>query len=113
MPNITVIILAAGQGTRMKSNLTKVLHPLAGRPLIDYSLRCAAELSSEKPVVVVGNDADAVRQFVGERAAFAVQEPQLGTAHAVLAAKGLQAGKEGLVLTINADMPLLTPETLR
>ncbi|MGD0707538.1 MAG: bifunctional UDP-N-acetylglucosamine diphosphorylase/glucosamine-1-phosphate N-acetyltransferase GlmU [Anaerolineaceae bacterium] len=113
MPNITVIILAAGQGTRMKSNLTKVLHPLAGRPLIDYSLRCAAELSSEKPVVVVGNDADAVRQFVGERAAFAVQEPQLGTAHAVLAAKGLQAGKEGLVLTINADMPLLTSETLK
>jgi bifunctional UDP-N-acetylglucosamine pyrophosphorylase/glucosamine-1-phosphate N-acetyltransferase len=113
MANIEVIILAAGQGTRMKSNLTKVLHPLAGRPLIDYSLRCAEALSSGKPVVVVGNEADAVRQFVGERAVFAVQEPQLGTAHAVMAAEKSQVGGSGLVITLNADMPLLTPETLQ
>ncbi len=109
---ITTIILAAGQGTRMKSALPKVLHQLARRPLVDYSLRAAAAISDELPVVVVGHGADAVRQFVGQRARFALQEQQLGTGHALLSCEPVLKGQSGLALVISADMPLLTVDTL-
>jgi bifunctional UDP-N-acetylglucosamine pyrophosphorylase / glucosamine-1-phosphate N-acetyltransferase len=109
---LTAVILAAGQGTRMRSSLPKVLHPLAGHPLIEYSLRLAKQLGSDKPVVVVGHRADQVRQVVGEAAYFAVQEPQLGTAHAVQAAEPLLKEQKGSILVVSADMPLLTFETL-
>src|SRR5512143_606735 len=110
---VSTVILAAGQGTRMRSELPKVLHPLAGRPLVEYSLRLAAGVSAELPVVVVGYGADAVRQVVGERARFAVQVRQLGTAHALLSAESLLAGQVDLVLVISADMPLFRHETLQ
>ena len=110
---VSTVILAAGQGTRMRSELPKVLHPLAGRPLVEYSLRLAAGVSAELPVVVVGYGADAVRQVVGERARFAVQVRQLGTAHALLSAESLLAGQADLVLVISADMPLFRHETLQ
>jgi len=109
---ITSVILAAGQGTRMHSSLPKVLHPLAGKPLILYSLNSATALSHEPPVVVVGHDAGAVRQAVGDDARFVLQEHQLGTAHAVLAAEPLLGGVSGLIVVTYADMPLLTFETL-
>jgi len=108
------IILAAGHGTRMKSKLPKMLHPLAGKPLVMHALDAAASLGGEKAVVVVGHGEDAVRTAVGDAARFAVQEQQLGTAHAVLAAEGIASGGEaGLVLVTYADMPLIRPETLR
>ncbi len=110
---ITTIILAAGQGTRMVSDLPKVLHPLNRKPLIQYALETAEAIGTEKPVVVVGNGAEDVRQAVGEKAVFALQEKRLGTAHAVLAAEKAFAGYEGLVLVVAADMPLLTRETLQ
>ena len=110
---VSTVILAAGQGTRMRSELPKVLHPLAGRPLVDYSLRLAAGLSDELPVVVVGYGADAVRQAVGERALFAIQVRQLGTAHALQSAESLLAGQVDLVVVISADMPLFTHATLQ
>ena len=109
---ITSVILAAGQGTRMHSSLPKVLHLLAGKPLIRYALDSARALSQELPVVVVGHDAQAVRQAVGDEARFVLQEHQLGTAHAVRAAEPLLAEVTGLIVVTYADMPLLTTATL-
>jgi bifunctional UDP-N-acetylglucosamine pyrophosphorylase/glucosamine-1-phosphate N-acetyltransferase len=110
---VSTVILAAGQGTRMRSSLPKVLHCLAGLPFIEYSLRAAASLGDTLPVVVIGHGADAVRATVGERARFALQVRQLGTAHAVMTAEPLLSGQSDLVVVISADMPLLTAETLR
>jgi bifunctional UDP-N-acetylglucosamine pyrophosphorylase/glucosamine-1-phosphate N-acetyltransferase len=110
---VSTVILAAGQGTRMRSNLPKVLHPLAGKPFIEYSLRAAESLGGEAPVVVVGYGADAVRQYVGSRARFVTQARQLGTGHALLTAEPLLSGQTDLVVVISADMPLLTGSTLR
>ena len=110
---ITVVILAAGQGTRMHSNTPKVLHLLAGQPLIRYSLQAAAGVGTEVPVVVIGHESEQVRQMVGKDARFVVQDPQLGTGHAVRTAESLLAGQTDLVLVISADMPLLSGDTLR
>lgn len=109
----TAVILAAGQGTRMMSSLPKVLHPLAGRPLIAYSLDLARRLGAAQPVVIIGHGADQVRQAVGPGARFALQQPQLGTGHAVQQAEPLLADFDGLLLVMSADMPLFTYETLR
>ncbi|NMC79053.1 MAG: bifunctional UDP-N-acetylglucosamine diphosphorylase/glucosamine-1-phosphate N-acetyltransferase GlmU [Chloroflexi bacterium] len=111
--NVSVVILAAGQGVRMRSSLPKVLHPLAGKPMITYTLQATAAICCETPVVVVGHGADEVRSVVGKAARFVVQEQRLGTAHAVLAAESLLAGKTDLVLVTSADMPLLTAETFQ
>ncbi len=108
----TVILLAAGQGTRMKSDVPKVLHHLCGKPMIWYALEAARKASSEKPVVIVGKGADKVREFIGEAAECILQEPQLGTAHAVLQAEALLKGKTDQVVVAYADMPLLRGETL-
>lgn len=107
------IILAAGQGTRMRSNLPKVLHPLGGKPMVQYALRAVEGLSEEAPIVVIGHGAEQVRQTVGEAARFVLQAERLGTGHAVLTAEGLAAGQSDLVLVTSADMPLLRHETLR
>ncbi len=114
MPDKTldVVILAAGLGTRMKSDRIKVLHHAAGRPLIDYVLDLACDVCTQPPVVVVGHQREAVQQAIGERARFAVQEQQLGTGHAVLqAAPYVAAG--GRVLILSGDVPLTRPETLQ
>jgi bifunctional UDP-N-acetylglucosamine pyrophosphorylase / glucosamine-1-phosphate N-acetyltransferase len=109
---ITAVILAAGQGTRMKSDLPKVLHPVCGVPMIEYALRAAWEASTELPVVIIGHGAEPVREFLGETACCIVQDPQLGTGHAVQQAESILRGKTDLVLVTYADMPLLRPETL-
>lgn len=110
---ISSVVLAAGHGTRMKSELPKMLHPLAGRPLVMHALSAAAALTKEPPVVVVGFGEDSVRKAVGSAARFAVQEKQLGTANAVQAAEPLLGNEPGLILVTYADMPLLKSETLR
>jgi bifunctional UDP-N-acetylglucosamine pyrophosphorylase/glucosamine-1-phosphate N-acetyltransferase len=107
------VILAAGQGTRIKSDLPKVLHPLAGQPLVTYAVETARALTDVRPVLVVGRGADAVRETVGDRAVFVEQSEQLGTGHAVLQAREPLQGQSGLVLVTCADVPLLTVETLR
>jgi len=89
-----------------------VLHRLCGRPLLSYPLRAAMTVSNQTPVVVIGHGAEEVQKAVGSMARFAVQEQQLGTAHAVLVAGGLVAGHTDLVLIINADLPLLTQQTV-
>lgn len=110
---IAAVILAAGQGTRIKSSLPKVLHPLAGRPMILHSLDIARAVSRETPVVVVGHGAGQVQAIVGEQARFVLQEPQLGTGHAVQQAEAVLQLETDLVVVFYADMPLLRPETLK
>lgn len=108
------VILAAGQGTRMKSRLPKVLHPLLGRPMLAYAVETALSLGPEKLVVVVGHGGEAVAAALeGYPVAVAWQEEQLGTAHALLQAESLLQGFSGPVLVTQGDTPLLRPETLR
>ncbi len=111
--NSSIVILAAGQGTRMKSRIPKVLHPIAGQPMVRYVVDTASQLSSEKPVLVVGHGADLVRQELGDNVIYVEQKEQLGTGHALLQARPLLEGKNELVLVLCADMPLLSSETLR
>lgn len=108
-----VIILAAGQGTRMRSEVPKVLHPLCGRPMVFYALEAARGLSDIPPVLVVGHGAEEVRRVVGDAVIYVEQREQLGTGHAVLQARPALEERVDEVLIFYADMPLLTPETLR
>jgi bifunctional UDP-N-acetylglucosamine pyrophosphorylase/glucosamine-1-phosphate N-acetyltransferase len=111
--NISTVILAAGQGTRMRSTLPKVLHPLLGKPLIEYSLQTARQVTGQAPLVIVGHAAGQVSQAVGEAGVCRLQEPQLGTGHAVLQAEADLRGRADLILVTYADMPLLSAETLQ
>ncbi|HEY2094497.1 MAG TPA: bifunctional UDP-N-acetylglucosamine diphosphorylase/glucosamine-1-phosphate N-acetyltransferase GlmU [Thermoanaerobaculia bacterium] len=111
MNDLDVIILAAGMGTRMKSATVKVLHRAAGRPIIEYVLELAAGVCDRPPVVIIGHQRDAVQSAIGERARFAVQEPQLGTGHAVLMAAEQVGARR--VLILSGDVPLTRPETLQ
>ena len=110
---MTAILLAAGQGTRMQSRLPKVLHPIAGRPMIWHALEAIKGSTTGKPVVVIGRGAEEVTRFLGQAAHTVLQEPQLGTAHAVLQAGSLLKGKADTLLICYADMPLLRGETLQ
>ena len=109
---LSAVILAAGQGTRMKSSLPKVLHPILGRPMACYTLEAARQVTQSTPVMVIGHGAEQVRQALGDQAEYVLQQPQLGTGHAVLQAEPLMVGNSDLVLVIYADMPLLTAQTL-
>src|SRR5688572_21842819 len=115
MSNIHVVVLAAGQGTRMKSRLPKVLHPVAGRTMIDHVLRTADLLSPYTVTLVVGHQADALKTRLRGRHGlnFALQEPQRGTAHAVQQAEPLLAGHSGTLVLLSGDVPLLSHATLR
>lgn len=106
------IVLAAGQGKRMKSKLYKVLHPVCGKPMVGHVLDAVESVDCERTVVIVGHGAEAVQQFLGNRAEYALQAEQLGTGHAVKQAKALLDGEEGTTLVICGDTPLVTPETL-
>lgn len=105
------IILAAGKGTRMKSKLYKVLHEVAGKPMVDHVLTQVEQVHPDTVVTVVGHGAEAVEAELGDRTQFAVQEEQLGTGHAVLQAEPILGDKEGMTLIANGDTPLLTAAT--
>lgn len=107
------IVLAAGKGTRMKSDLHKVLHPIAGRPMIEHLMAELAQLSPERTVVVVGQGREQLERQLGERADIAVQDPQLGTGHAVQQAQAALDGFEGDVLVLYGDVPFVRAETMR
>jgi len=110
---IAAVILAAGKGTRMKSDLHKVLHPIAGRPMLMHLLGGLAGLAPAATVVVVGDKREQVEAaLAGTGAVVAVQEPQLGTAHAALQAKDALAGFDGIVLVCFGDCPMLTAATV-
>jgi bifunctional UDP-N-acetylglucosamine pyrophosphorylase/glucosamine-1-phosphate N-acetyltransferase len=110
---VAAILLAAGQGTRMKSDHPKVLHTLCGKPMLWHVLEAVKGVATEKPVVIVGHGAEQVKTFVGETADCVLQEPQLGTAHALMQAEPLLKGRSDHVIVVYADMPLLRGETLK
>src|ERR1043165_5234051 len=113
--DVHVVILAAGQGTRMKSQMPKVLHRLSGQPLLNHVLRAASAISPATVTVVVGHGAEMVRSTVGNRQniQFALQQPQLGTAHALQQAEPLLKGKTGTLVLLSGDVPLLRGTTLK
>jgi bifunctional UDP-N-acetylglucosamine pyrophosphorylase/glucosamine-1-phosphate N-acetyltransferase len=113
--SIITIILAAGKGTRMKSDLVKVLHPLLGIPMLSYPVELSLKhIKAEKTILVVGHQADKIREkFKDPRIHFVLQEEQLGTGHAVLQALPFLQSFNGTVLILCGDVPLVKMETLR
>ena len=110
--SLAVIVLAAGKGTRMKSDLHKVLHPIAGRPMLKHLLASLGELNPARQVIVAGDRREQIEAaLAGSGAEVVVQEPQLGTAHAALMAKQALAGFDGLVLVCFGDVPFLSSAT--
>ena len=111
--DLAVIILAAGKGTPMKTSLAKVLLPLAGHPLLHYTLDLSSKLNPVQTIVVVGHQADQVQQAFADRGVeFVLQHEQLGTGHAAKQAKEKLENFKGLVLVLCGDMPLIRPDTL-
>ncbi len=115
--DLNILILAAGLGTRMKSDLAKVLHKLDGRPLINHVCRTAAELEPVKIYVVIGHQGEDVKDAVlseldGSAAAFAWQKQMLGTGDAVNAARELLANSDSTLLVLSGDVPMIRSETL-
>jgi bifunctional UDP-N-acetylglucosamine pyrophosphorylase/glucosamine-1-phosphate N-acetyltransferase len=115
MEGMAIVILAAGKGTRMNSDLVKVLHPLMGIPMLSYTLDLSLNgIHAEKTVVVVGYQADRIRKtFNDPRLQFALQKDQLGTGHAVMEALPFLQDFNGTVLILCGDVPLVKLETLR
>lgn len=112
MENYYAIVLAAGQGTRMKSKLYKVLHPVCGKPMVEHVVEQVRALNFGEIVTVVGHGAETVETHLAGKSLFVKQEEQLGTAHAVMQAGPLLEGKAGITLVLCGDTPLLTSETL-
>lgn len=113
MKKIMAIVLAAGQGKRMKSKLYKVLHPVCGKPMVGHVLDTVKEAASERTVVVVGHGAEMVKSYLGDTSEFVLQEQQLGTGHAVLQAKELLGNEDGVTIVICGDTPLVQASTLQ
>lgn len=114
MSDVHVVVLAAGKGTRMKSAVPKVLHEVAGRPLIEHVLATAAVLSPRSLTVVIGHQGDEVRGALAAHGHidFVVQEPQLGTAHALLTTEPLLRDQSGTLVLLSGDVPALSADTL-
>ncbi len=110
---ITSVILAAGKGTRMRSSLPKVLHPILGQPMLWYAIETSRAVTQATPVVVVGYDAEQVREVVGDDVRYVLQEEQLGTGHAVQRADSVLRGKADYILVTYGDMPLVSEDTLK
>ena len=108
-----VVILAAGKGTRMRSDLPKPLHSLMGKPIIHYVLASAATLVKNAPVVVLGYGAEQIRQALGENLRYVEQGELLGTGHAVSQAESILKGQSDLILVTYGDMPLVRARTLQ
>ncbi|WP_123042685.1 bifunctional UDP-N-acetylglucosamine diphosphorylase/glucosamine-1-phosphate N-acetyltransferase GlmU [Cohnella candidum] len=106
------IVLAAGQGKRMKSKLYKVLHPVCGKPMVGHVIDTVRDASCERVVVIVGHGAEAVKERLGDGAEYALQAQQLGTGHAVMQAKPLLGSEEGITLVICGDTPLVSAATV-
>src|SRR5580700_7230773 len=115
MTDVHVVVLAAGKGTRMKSARPKVVHPIAGVPMIEYVIETAFQLRPRSTTVVVGYQAHVVKDALARQTGlnFVVQEPQLGTAHALLSVEPGLEGATGTLVLLSGDVPLLTPSSLK
>lgn len=113
MNNVQCVILAAGQGTRIKSKRPKVLHEIVGRPMVDYAIDAARAIGSLRPIVVIGYGAGEAKQAMGDRVVYVLQSPQRGTGHAVLQARDQIDRSSDLVLVLYGDTPFITTDTLR
>lgn len=110
--SVMAVILAAGKGTRMKSDKAKVLHTILGKPLVSYVIDACRDGGVERIMLVIGHQADRVREVIGDGVAYALQEQQLGTGHALLTAAKAAGDYSGDVLVLVGDAPFLTGEIL-
>lgn len=113
MSNVFAVILAAGQGTRMKSKLYKVLHPVCGKPMVQHVVDHIQTLDVNRIVTVVGHGAEKVQLQLGDKSEYVLQTEQLGTAHAVQQAEEILGNEEGTTLVVCGDTPLIRPETMQ
>ncbi len=113
MPTLAAVILAAGESTRMRSKTVKVLHPIAGAPIIRYVIAATAACESTRLVLVVGRDGEKVKDAIGDAVIFVEQRERLGTGHALLQARPAVEGHADTVLCLYGDMPLIRPETVQ
>jgi bifunctional UDP-N-acetylglucosamine pyrophosphorylase/glucosamine-1-phosphate N-acetyltransferase len=113
MRDTGVVILAAGKGTRMQSDLPKVLHKVEGKTMIQHSIDKVRELGVGDVILVVGYRKEMVQEIVGDSVKYAVQDEQLGTGHAVIQARPFLEDFEGNVVILYGDMPLINPETIK
>ncbi|MBT2729750.1 bifunctional UDP-N-acetylglucosamine diphosphorylase/glucosamine-1-phosphate N-acetyltransferase GlmU [Bacillus sp. ISL-75] len=112
MHNRYAVILAAGQGTRMKSKLYKVLHPVCGKPMVQHVVDQVMKLNIQEVVTIIGHGAEMVQAQLGDSSRYALQDQQLGTAHAVSQAQSLLEGKAGVTIVVCGDTPLIKAETM-
>ena len=112
MQNLVTVILAAGAGTRMKSNTAKVLHKICGQAMLEYVIDAARNAGSDEIIAVIGHQADQVKESVKD-VTFVLQNEQLGTGHAVMQARPVLEGRNGTVLVLYGDTPLITAQTLK
>ncbi|WP_210471778.1 bifunctional UDP-N-acetylglucosamine diphosphorylase/glucosamine-1-phosphate N-acetyltransferase GlmU [Sporosarcina sp. 6E9] len=112
MSNTYAIVLAAGQGTRMKSDLYKVLHPVCGKPMVAHVIDNIKKLEAKRIVTIVGHGAEQVEQTLGAKSEYVLQEEQLGTAHAVGQADSVLGNLEGTTIVVCGDTPLIRSETM-
>lgn len=108
---VGIVILAAGKGKRMQSELPKVMHALHEKPLIHYVVKCAEEIGV-KPTVVVADDSNLVKEYLGERASYVIQTERLGTGHAVSMAESELSGKVDHIVILYGDMPFITSKSV-
>jgi bifunctional UDP-N-acetylglucosamine pyrophosphorylase / glucosamine-1-phosphate N-acetyltransferase len=113
MNTVQCVILAAGQGTRMKSQMPKVLHQIVGEPMVQYAIDAATSIGSRRPIVVIGHGAEQVQNAIGDRVDFVLQVPQLGTGHALLQARAKIDPGCATMLVLYGDTPFLSAETIR
>lgn len=113
MKETAVLIMAAGKGKRMKSDLPKVLHNLAGKPILNYVFDTINHFEVKRKIIIVGYKSEKIRELIGDKIEYAEQKEQLGTAHAVLQTKELLSDFKGNVLILSGDVPFLTVKTLK
>jgi len=110
---VQCVILAAGQGTRMKSEKPKVLHEIVGKPMVYYAIEAANSIGSRRPVVVIGHGAEQVKNTIGDRVEYVLQSPQRGTGHALLQARAQIDPASETVLVLYGDTPFISADTLQ
>ncbi len=113
MNNLYAVILAAGEGKRMKSKYSKVLHKLCDKPMIEYVYDAVKMAGIDEVIVVVGHKKEQVQEYIGDRVKYATQNDQLGTGHAVMQTEDFLSGKEGYVIVLCGDTPLIKEQTIK